>query len=52
MTMQIEKAAFGSDWLVVINDYEVTFRSMEDALAFAHRLKERIDAPHVLPAGE
>ncbi|HEX8592657.1 MAG TPA: hypothetical protein VF682_05175 [Pseudomonas sp.] len=52
MTMQIEKAAYGSDWLVVINDYEVKFRCMEDALAFAHRLKERLDAPHALPAQE
>jgi hypothetical protein len=49
MIIKIEKAVCGSDWLVMLNDYQVTFRNMEEAVAFADRLKARIEAPHVIP---
>ncbi|SEI67980.1 hypothetical protein [Pseudomonas sp. NFR16] len=49
MKIKVEKALFGPDWLVTLNDYPVTFRSMEEAVAFADKLKERIEAPHVIP---
>jgi hypothetical protein len=49
MNIKIEKAVCGSDWLVMLNDYLVKFRSMEEAVAFVERLKARIDAPHVIP---
>jgi hypothetical protein len=49
MTIKVEKAMCGQDWLVKLDDYPVTFRSMVEAVAFAEQLKARIDAPHELP---
>lgn len=49
MTIKIEKAVCGPDWLVTLNDYPVVFRSKEEATAFAERLRARIEAPHVIP---
>jgi hypothetical protein len=49
MTIKVEKALIGSDWLVTLNDYPVMFRNMQEAMAFADKLKERIEAPHVIP---
>ncbi len=49
MIIKIEKAVCGSDWLVKLNDYSVTFRNMAEAVAFVDRLKARIEAPHVIP---
>lgn len=49
MTIKVEKALFGQDWLVKLDDYPVAFRSMVEAVEFAETLKARIDAPHVLP---
>jgi hypothetical protein len=50
MTIKVEKALGGQDWLVKLDDYPVKFRSMMEAVEFAEKLKARIDAPHVLPA--
>lgn len=49
MIIKIERALCGSDWLVMLNDYPVSFRNMAEAVAFADRLKARIDAPHAIP---
>lgn len=49
MVITIEKAFCGSDWLVKLNNYPVSFRNMAEAVAFADRLKARIEAPHVIP---
>lgn len=49
MTIEVEKAFCGPDWLVKLDDYPVVFRSQEEAVAFADRLKARIEAPHVMP---
>jgi len=49
MTIKVEKALYGQEWLVKLDDYPVTFRSMLEAMAFAETLKARIDARHELP---
>ena len=49
MTIKIEKALCGPDWLVRLDDYPVAFRCMEDAMSFANRLKSRLEAPHIIP---
>jgi benzoyl-CoA reductase/2-hydroxyglutaryl-CoA dehydratase subunit BcrC/BadD/HgdB len=49
MVITIEKALCGSDWLVKLNNYPVSFRNMAEAVAFADRLKARIEAPHLIP---
>ncbi|WP_296180595.1 hypothetical protein [Pseudomonas sp. UBA1879] len=49
MVIAIKKAVCGPDWLVMLNDYAVSFRSMEEAQSFVDRLKARIEAPHVIP---
>ncbi|MFJ3486919.1 hypothetical protein ACIPL1_26425 [Pseudomonas sp. NPDC090202] len=49
MIIKIEKAVCGSDWLVMLNDYPVAFRCMTEAIAFADRLRARLEAPHVIP---
>jgi hypothetical protein len=49
VTIKIEKAVCGPDWLVRLDNYPVTFRSMAEAMEFADTLKSRIEAPHPLP---
>lgn len=49
MTIKVEKAFCGQDWLVKLDDYPVTFRSMLEAVEFAETLRARLDAPHLLP---
>lgn len=40
----------GTDWLVMLDSYPVTFRTEFEAIAFVDKLKARIDAPHESPA--
>jgi len=49
MVITIEKAVCGPDWLVMLNNYPLTFRSMAEAQSFVDRLKARIEAPHSIP---
>jgi|GEM_PF-2627128 len=49
VTVKIEKSLRGTEWLVKLNNYQVTFSSAEQAKAFVDKLKSRIEAPHVLP---
>jgi len=49
MVIKIEKAVCGTDWLVILNNYPVTFSSMEAAQSFVDRLRARIEAPHTIP---
>lgn len=49
MVITIEKAVCGPDWLVMLNYYPLTFRSMAEAQSFVDRLKARIEAPHIIP---
>ncbi|WP_165869829.1 hypothetical protein [Pseudomonas sp. LS-2] len=49
MIIRIEKSVCGTDWLVTLDDYPVTFRNEAEAIAFVDRLKARIEAPHVIP---
>lgn len=52
MVITIEKAVGSSDWLVMLNDYPVAFRSKQEAIAFADRMRARLEAPHVIPDTE
>lgn len=48
MSIMIEKAPVGPDWLVVLDSYPITFRTEPEAEAFVDKLRARIDAPHDL----
>ncbi|WP_175561622.1 hypothetical protein [Pseudomonas asturiensis] len=50
MSIAIEKAAVGTDWLVMLDSYPVTFSTEFEAAAFVDTLRSRINAPHELPA--
>lgn len=50
MSIAIEKAPEGTDWLVLLDSYPVTFSTEYEATAFVDKLIGRINAPHQLPA--
>jgi hypothetical protein len=50
VSIAIEKALVGTDWLVMLDSYPVTFRTEFEATAFLDTLRDRINAPHELPA--
>lgn len=48
MIMQLQHGADGR-WLVQLDFYQVAFRQQQEAESYLSKLKERVDAPHVLP---
>lgn len=50
MLLKIEKANTAEGWVVWMDAWCVKFRSHAEAEAFLRRLKERINAPHFIPA--
>lgn len=50
MSITIEKASMGTEWLVMLDSYPVSFRTELEATAFVEKLRARINAPHELPA--
>lgn len=49
MIIRIEEQQAGLRWVVHLDAWQVSFRHLGEALAFAGTLQARIDAPHVWP---
>lgn len=49
MKVEINPAQGKAGWEVKLDTCAVSFRSHEEAEAFAERLQARLDAPHTLP---
>ncbi|WP_137817528.1 hypothetical protein [Pseudomonas sp. 2FG] len=50
MNVEIEEVQGTAGWVVKLDTCTVSFRSQDEAEAYAERLQARLDAPHALPA--